>query len=434
MIRRPPLSVVEHGSIPRSTLGAACRELQRLDERWAETKGETIFDWSRLHAVKAKSWVGVIDTGEVSIEILPKIEGLSTTEARKNLLYMLAMAGDLPVRERDMASLDLDRTTLLDALIFAFSERLLDELRIGLDHAYVVREENASFVRGKLLINEHLRRNIGHDERVYVAYDEFVSDTPLNRILKRGCRILMRRTRSNAAEQNLRAALLAFDETSDVAIARHHFDSVQLSRASNRFEPLLEFCRIVLLDGAPTLRSGERSSFALLFPMERVFEGFIARALVRNAHAIGVSRQQLAIQARGSQRWLVSDAASRGRFRLAPDVLLHGVAKPKLLLDTKWKRPLPTNEDKKNGVSQGDIYQMVAYATRYDCDDNVLLYPHVPGVSAKRYSLPVSPVARDIRVEFVDLSKDLFKHRAEFVAELRRIVGGVPGASLEVTA
>jgi hypothetical protein len=31
-------------------------------------------------------------------------------------------------------------------------------------------------------------------------------------------------------------------------------------------------------------------------------------------------------------------------------------------------------------------------------------------------------MARDIRVEFVDLSKDLLKHRAEFVAELQRIL------------
>jgi hypothetical protein len=52
----------------------------------------------------------------------------------------------------------------------------------------------------------------------------------------------------------------------------------------------------------------------------------------------------------------------------------------------------------------------------------VLLYPRVPGVEPKRYSLPVLPMARDIRVEFVDLSKDLLKHRAEFVAELQRIL------------
>lgn len=418
------LSIVENESIPRASLGhACCRDLQRLDETWADTTGETIFDWSRLSTVKAKNWVGVIETQGVSIEILPKIEGLSNAGARKNLLFMLAVAGDLPVRERDIASLAVERTTLLDALILVFSERLLRELRAGLDHAYVVQEENAAFVRGKLLLREHLLRNIAHDERVFVAFDEFVSDTPLNRILKRACQVLVARTRSHAAEHNLRAALVAFDEVRDTPIARHHFEQIQLSRNSNRFETLLEFCRIVLVEGAPSLRVGERSTFTLLFPMERVFERFVAKAMLKNAPDLGIDAGTVAVQARGVQRWLLSDASHKGRFRLAPDIVLRGDARPRLIVDTKWKRLLSNDEDKKNGISQTDIYQMVAYATRYDCDDSVLVYPRVAGVDGKRYVLPVEPDARVIRVEFIDLSTDLVKNRAGLLADLRSVIG-----------
>lgn len=420
-------SIVENESIPRSTLGlACCRDLQRLDEERANTTGETVFDWSRLSTVKAKNWVGVIETQGVSIEILPKIEGLTTAGARKNLLVMLAVAGDLPVRERDIASLGVERTTLLDALILVFSERLLLELRSGIDHAYVVQEENAAFVRGKLLLREHLLRNVAHDERVFVAFDEFVSDTPLNRVLKRACQVLVGRTRSHAAEHNLRAALVAFDEVRETQIARHHFDQIQLSRNSNRFETLLEFCRIVLLDGAPSLRAGDRSTFTLLFPMERVFERFVAKAMLRHSAALGIDSTTIAVQARGVQRWLVSDASNKGRFRLAPDVVLRGTPRPRLIIDTKWKRLLSNDEDKKNGVSQADIYQMVAYATSYDCDDCVLVYPLVAGVDCKRYLLPVAPHRRAIRVEFVDLSADLAANRASLLADLRSIVGGAP--------
>src|SRR5262249_27978108 len=161
-------------------------------------------------------------------------------------------------------------------------------------------------------------------------------------------------------------------------------EEVQLSRNSNRFETLLEFCRIVLLEGAPSLRAGERSTFTLLFPMERVFERFVAKAMLRHSAALGIDSTTIAVQARGVQRWLVSDASNKGRFRLAPDVVLRGTARPRLIIDTKWKRLLSNDEDKKNGVSQADIYQMAAYATRYDCDDNVLVYPLVAGVDCKR--------------------------------------------------
>jgi hypothetical protein len=68
---------------------------------------------------------------------------------------------------------------------------------------------------------------------------------------------------------------------------------------------------------------------------------------------------------------------------------------------------------------------MVAYATRYDCDDNVLVYPLVAGVDCKRYVLPVVPHARAIRVEFIDLSADLVTNRASLLADIRSVLGGL---------
>jgi 5-methylcytosine-specific restriction enzyme subunit McrC len=311
---------------------------------------------------------------------------------------------------------------LLEALIFVFSERLLTELRLGLDHAYMLREENAGFVRGKLQLREHLIRNVGHKERVFVAFDEFVSDTPLNRILKRTCQVLAGRIRSHAVERNLRAALLAFDGVQDVEIRGHHFAQVQLTRSSERFEVLMEFCRIVLLDGAPSSHVGESSTFSLLFPMERVFERFVARAMLRNVSRLELDAGMVAVQGRGSHRWLVSDG-SKGRFRLRPDIVVHGDLRPRLLIDTKWKRLLSDDQDQKNGVSQADMYQMVAYSTAYDCDDNVLLFPRVSGAKPKRYVLQGGPKPRTIRIEFIDLSRDLWTHREELVADLQRVVG-----------
>ena len=51
------------------------------------------------------------------------------------------------------------------------------------------------------------------------------------------------------------------------------------------------------------------------------------------------------------------------------------------ILDTKWK--LLDLTDSKLNVSQSDLYQMLAYATRYGCPDIVLLYPHHQGMSAE---------------------------------------------------
>ena len=66
---------------------------------------------------------------------------------------------------------------LFEMLTAIFADRLVAELRRGLHHAYVPHEENATRLRGKLLISTHLRLNAAHAERFYVGYDEFEADT-----------------------------------------------------------------------------------------------------------------------------------------------------------------------------------------------------------------------------------------------------------------
>ena len=47
-----------------------------------------------------------------------------------------------------------------------------------------------------------------------------------------------------------------------------------------------------------------------------------------------------------------------------------------LIIDTKWKRLAPVIDDPKQGVSQADVYQMMAYGRIYGCSELMLLYPH----------------------------------------------------------
>ena len=69
------------------------------------------------------------------------------------------------------------------------------------------------------------------------------------------------------------------------------------------------------------------------------------------------------------------------------------------VIDTKWKRLKTDQEDARNGVAQSDLYQLYAYAHRYQSPDNVLLYPRVEGVSAKAYRL-IGEEDKRVRIEF----------------------------------
>ena len=50
------------------------------------------------------------------------------------------------------------------------------------------------------------------------------------------------------------------------------------------------------------------------------------------------------------------------------------------IIDTKWKAIGRDIADRKHGVAQADIYQMMAYAQLYRTDRLMLLYPHHAGL------------------------------------------------------
>jgi len=178
------VSVPEYGRIPRAGLpGRALRRLWALDDRLSRGGKRTVFDWSLRDYVRATNYVGVVQVPGLAIEILPKIDHRDGRTSRtfalsdplrvrsqENLLYMLCFTRKLPIRERDLAALRLRKMPLLDALIAIFSEKLLSELRLGVDRAYVSRTENRSHLKGKLLLREHLQTNLLHRERFYVQF------------------------------------------------------------------------------------------------------------------------------------------------------------------------------------------------------------------------------------------------------------------------
>lgn len=59
-----------------------------------------------------------------------------------------------------------------------------------------------------------------------------------------------------------------------------------------------------------------------------------------------------------------------------PDILVKRRGTVELIIDTKWKHAGHRLDDPKRGVSQSDVYRMIAYGQLYDCPDLMLLYPH----------------------------------------------------------
>ena len=422
------LKVTEYERIPRSDQNRTLlAQLQGFDEQWSRSAGDTVFDWNDRRFVKAKNFVGVIAVPGGAIEILPKIDKPDKEgkeRAQQNLLYMLSLTRKIVGEERDLAAIGKQKMPLLDQLIALFAEKTLKELKRGINHTYVTREENLYRLKGKLLVGQHAVKNAVHQERVYCRYDDFISDTPLNRILKSACRKLLSVSSSTTAQKKLREIVFLLDEVQDLEIADHHFSDIHYNRNTERFKPLISFSMLVIKGMSPIWTKGKEVSFSLLFPMEQLFEEFIARYIYRYAEDFDLLRENIHIQAVGRREWLLKrEHDSRDKFRLKPDLIIDNKqGNLRLILDTKWKHLKSDEEDSTNGVSQADIYQLYAYAHRYKCPENILLFPSVDGVTAKSYTIIEGYCSDKIRVEFIKLDRNLRAEGKEFREELNNIL------------
>jgi 5-methylcytosine-specific restriction enzyme subunit McrC len=118
------------------------------------------------------------------------------------------------------------------------------------------------------------------------------------------------------------------------------------------------------------------------------------------------------VQAQGGLLFCLSDEDRKGRglFQTKPDLLVRDRSGRIIsVIDTKWKRLHPRIDDARQGVSQSDVYQMMAYSRIYSCDELVLLYPHHAGLGNNTYrrSFTMRPSETDhLHFATVDLAAE----------------------------
>ena len=395
---------------------------QQLDE------SNRVFNWGDMRA-KAQQWVGVLQVPGLQLEILPKIDELRSShdtedEARQNLLYMLSVSGEVPVRSRDLARLTHRKAPISEILAKIFAQRLLTELLQGPARSYLQQEENLRRFKGKLIVTKQTLLNAAHRERFYCQFEEFSDDTLMNRIFRLACRRLLDFTNAPSTQDNLRHCLLLLDSVQDLSIHDKLFDSVILNRQNERYADILQFCRLILRGHSPTVQAGQAQSFSVLFDMNQVFERFIA-GFIKTRVMPSLPDYKLFSLSRKKIQHLMS-CSGRGVLPLKPDLLIESPNKKhRLVLDTKWKRL--TNEGSRGGVSTSDLYQLYAYTRRYGCLRSVLLYPHVRDAEPRDFNIinkDEMHSGEQVGIRFIKLHRNLYAEpeRNELASELLDLI------------
>lgn len=340
--------------------------------------GSGILEHGR-HALRARGVVGVLATEECSLEILPKIDvdqpGNRETEnrdIRRKLVHMLAVVLDLAIDDGSLADLDWQCETLLEILIRLFCDKLTDAVRQGMPRRYFTREDDLPALRGALDIPRQFTHHAVNPSRLACRFDELTENIPLNQAIKAAVSHLVRISRSPENQKRLRGLLFAYADIDDRAPSALAWDRIVIDRTNQRWRELLRMARLFLESRYQTTSSGGERGTALLFEMSALFEEYVGRMLVRALSGTGMT---VKLQS-GHRYCLNEEGTQRSLFLTRPDILIKTGAVVTHVVDTKWKRISNRIDDPKRGVSQADVYQMMAYGQLYRSPQLMLLYPH----------------------------------------------------------
>ena len=312
--------------------------------------------------IQARNYVGVLQTkGGLTIEILPKIADKNDAERSKAVfIKMLRTLKNFPFKSSNLASLKTQNLPLLEIFISMFLSELEALVKRGIKSDYVPLEDNLNFLKGKLNINEQIKRNSIHKERFYVGYSEFLSDIKINRIIKTTLKSLYKKSNSSKNQQKIRELLFIFDEVLECDDYKNFFAKLVTNRQVKHYEQTLLWCKIFLLNNSFTPHKGDDLAFALLFDMNALFESYVGNFMKKSFP--GTILQH-------SEKHLVENPKS---FKLRPDIFLKG----KFIADTKWKII-----SSKDDISQADLYQLYAYGKKHPCDGKLyIIYPKIDGI------------------------------------------------------
>lgn len=436
-------SVLEYRSLPHGE-GEGCirpRHASRLAAIAQASafagRGQAGVLEDRRHDLRARGVVGVIAAADCSLEILPKIDvpaADGTPEAqgqiRQRLVHMLAVALDLKIEVGAMTALHWQRETLLEILIRLFCNKLTEAVRRGMPRRYIPQEDDLPALRGALDLPRQFTRHAANPSRLACRFDELSPDIALNRIMKAVIAHLSRISRSPLNLQKLRELDFVYAEIASVPRQTLRWGDVVIDRTNRVWQDLLAMARLFLLDRYQTTSAGAGQGTALLFEMNTLFEEYIGRLMI---HALAGTEFSVSLQG-GREYCLTSTEDGRRVFQTKPDILIRQGNRIVHVIDTKWKTMSPRIEDPKQGVSQADIYQMMAYAHLYKAPKLTLLYPHhisLGDIEGAQATFNITGGGTLLRTASINIAA---AGNSEVIARLRRLILNSPETGKTVSA
>ena len=298
------------------------------------------------------STVGTLEIGDIlSVSVGPKLD-----IARLVFLASYAL-GEFKLRDLEsfpfpeaQRPVEVMAALLADASRRAFSRGLL--------HGYRTEEEALLAVRGRIRFGEQIGRRFGVPLPIEVLYDDFTEDILANRLVKAATHALgAMRLRNRKSRTALGQVAATLDNVSLIHVAPQDVPDVRFDRLNEHYRQVVGLSRLILQQATiETGRGGIRAA-GFLMDMNRVFEGFVRRALREKLHL--TDREFPANKRRPFDK--------NDKIGIKPDLSWWKAGTCVFAGDAKYK----INHQH---APNADVYQLLAYSTALGLPGGILIY------------------------------------------------------------
>ena len=368
-----------------------------------------------------QNFIGSINIDNISIEIFPKIPLVKDNENHKKERFLEILEYVETFNENIYENLEIgnENMPILEFFISNFIEEVEKIVKKGLVYSYINKSENILYFKGKLDLPNHIKYNI-IENRFFMNFDEFSVNSMENCLLKLALEKIKNISSNMENIDKLHQLLIQFEdiETSGLNPA-HLFKKILFDRKNEFYRKSLNLAKFFLLDESPysVFYNDEREVTGLFFPMETIYESYVANKLKQ------LINKQISIKIQDESHRIFDKCEVGGNeekkyttlFKLKPDIVVEKENET-IILDTKWKELKNPKENKgiyNYNISEKDIYQMITYIQVYNtkakkCKKAYLIYPINNNDD--------SPLTKDIvfsgkddleiRAYFIDLSSE----------------------------
>ena len=325
--------------------------------------------FSLIHnGIRLNEYVGVIQVGNIIIEVLPKADNLKETDQDKSkwrniLIGMLKTTGGLDVHIPSSSSLRYQSNSILDLYFELFIKEVEYLLHSGLTKKYRKKEANVTSLKGCLQFNKHIQLNIAHQERFFVRHTTYDVEHMLHIILFKTINLLKNINTNVSLHGRIHALLLHFPSMPDIKVSEAIFEKLVFNRKTGNYKSAINISKLLLLRYHPDVVAGRNDVLALMFDMNLLWEKFVYKSLYKYKH------DYPGTTIRDQYRKLFWQSATGSRTRIIPDIVVNEGQENCIVLDTKWKNLNGYNP------SPDDLRQMYVYHEYYSAKSVALIYP-----------------------------------------------------------